>query len=345
MSFTTLTDLDAAWKTGTAGTRLEAVRAAGKKLHDRLRAGKTARSVRTYDLVTVPYPARFGFNDAASLPLPYLMITNRMQLVTFDSPTGVKRLLVNPTDYESGRGTPFFKRLADKYGRTLTDKLIATFHGTVESRLAEAGLRGDDIDYVTFDHLHTQDVRRLLRDWVPRAKLLVMRDEAAIFERLHPLQSDWYNPTCLEGISPDRIVRLDGDVLLGDGVALVRTPGHTVGNHSIVLHTDRGLWAISENGIAVDAYTPQKSRIAGLASHAAACGVEVILNANTRELSLDQYTSMVLEKSLVDECPDGSGFLQHFPSSELTASWLSPGLGPTYRHGAITHGAEPNAAA
>jgi hypothetical protein len=207
--------------------------------------------------------------------------------------------------------------------------------------LEKIGIRGDQIDYVTFDHLHTQDLRRLLLDWCPRAKLLAMRDELAIFRRLHPLQADWYVAQALDGIAPERLVALDGDVQIGEGMALVRTPGHTVGNHSIALMTDRGVWAISENGVSCDNYSPEKSALGGLAAHARATGVEVVLNGNTREQSLEQYTSMVLEKALVDACPDGSGFLQHFPSSEMTPSAFAPGLVPTYAHRAITHGPDP----
>src|SRR5204863_2958385 len=96
----------------------------------------------------------------------------------------------------------------------------------------------------------------------------------------------------------------DGDYTIGRGFAIVRTPGHTIGNHTLVVVTDRGAWTISENGIAVDAYAPGISRIGGVARHARDQGVEVILNANTREHSLDQYTSMVLEKTLADPVAD-----------------------------------------
>ena len=62
------------------------------------------------------------------------------------------------------------------------------------------------------------------------------------------------------------------------------------------------------------------------------------MNANTREQSLDQYTSMVLEKTLADPVADRPELPQHFASSELVAHPLAPGLSPTYTHGAITHG-------
>jgi hypothetical protein len=335
--FLTLDEMDEAWRIGPAGARLEAVRRAAKRLKERLHKSTKVHHVRTYDLVTLPYPARYGLGDAARSLLPFLFITNRMQIVTFRSAEGMKRLLVNPSDFIRDEETPFFKRLATRFsGVPLSRKLMVKQHAQVPERLREAGLDGHAIDYVTFDHLHTQDLRRVLLEWCPRAKLLVQKEELAIYERLHPLQNVWYVAEALHGVPTDRIVVLDGDALIGEGVALVRTPGHTIGNHTIVLHTDRGLWTISENGIAADNYQPERSEIAGLASHARSRGVEVILNANTREHSLDQYTSMVLEKELADRNPDG--WVQHFPSSELTASALMPGLAPTISHAKIQQG-------
>jgi glyoxylase-like metal-dependent hydrolase (beta-lactamase superfamily II) len=335
--FQKLTELDEAWRIGPAGARLEAVRRAARKLKERLHKGPKLQSVRTYDLVTLPYPARYGLSDAVRTVLPFLMMTNRTHLVTARTSDGVKRVLINPSDHERNSETPFFKRLAERSrGVPLVERLMVKRHADVPERLRQAGVRGTDIDYLTFDHLHTQDCRRLMLEWCPNAKLLVQKEELAIFERLHPLQNDWYLADALQGIPPERVVVLDGDVLVGEGLALVRTPGHTLGNHSIVLHTDDGLWTISENGVAVESYLPERSELKGLAGHARSRGVEVILNANTREHSLDQYTSMVLEKELADRTRDG--WPQHFPSSELTAWPLTPGLTPTFTHGAITHG-------
>jgi hypothetical protein len=333
-----LRELDEAWRAQPAGVRLEAVRAGARKLKERLHAGKPARSVRTYDLITLPYPTRYGLSEACKNLLPYLLMTNRMQVVTFDTRDGVKRLLVNPSDHELNAETPFFKRLGAGVP-DFVNRLVARRHSTVPERLAEAGLKPEQIDYITYDHLHTQDVRRVLSEWCPRARLLVHREEVGIYERLHPLQRDWYIADGVAGVAPERILAFDRDVLLGDGVALVHTPGHTDGNHSIVLHTTRGIWAISENGVSPDNYSPERSEIAGLAAHARAASVEVILNSNTRERSLDQYTSMVLEKTLVDTSPEG--WPQVYNSSELTPSPLLPGLTPTFAHRSITDGPEP----
>lgn len=62
------------------------------------------------------------------------------------------------------------------------------------------------------------------------------------------------------------------------------------------------------------------------------------MNANTPEQGALQYTSMVLEKTLVDRVNRALGFVQMFPSSEVTPSPLAPGLSPSVVHGGLVYG-------
>ncbi|MBA3456839.1 MAG: hypothetical protein H0T42_27365 [Deltaproteobacteria bacterium] len=338
-----LTELDAAWAVRGAGARLDEVRRAGRRVRDKILATGTARCVRTSDIATFPYPTAFGLQGVASSPAPFVFMRNRMHLVQVAIGQKTVTVLVNPTDAERSKAAPFFATMEERYGKLAT-KLIAKIHTSIPSALSSWGVSSADIDYITFDHLHVQDVRGLLAPgtngavYLPNAKLLVQQRELDTLAGLHPLQRHWYIPDALAGVPADRVVVLDGDYLLGGGFALVRTPGHTAGNHSLVVVTDRGAWTISENGICLDAYAPGVSQIRGVARHARDQGVEVILNANTREGSLDQYTSMVLEKTIADSVPDHPELPQHFPSSELVSHVLAPGLSPTYTHGAITYG-------
>jgi hypothetical protein len=274
---------------------------------------------------------------------------NVVQFTTEDHKT--KTLLFNPTDVPRSAETPFFADLRGRFGKGISTRLMQVLkRPSPAESLATLGLRPEDVDYIAFDHLHTQDVRGLLgtapgkgggeaiRAVFPRAKLLVWRPELDIFRALHPLQRPWYIPDGVRHVPPDRIIACDGDVLLGKGVALVRTPGHTVGNWSLVLSTDNGVWAVSENGVACDSYAPEASKIPGLRKYAQREGVEVVLNANTLEGRNEQYTSMVLEKLLVDRCRDNPDFYQHLSSSELTATPFTPGLSPTHRFGGIESG-------
>ena len=338
-----LTEMDAAWAVRGSGARLDAVRRAGRKLRDRILSQGAARCVRTVDLATFPYPTRYGLQGVAASPAPYVFMRNRMQLVQVAVGARIITILVNPTDPQRSAAAPYFARLQERYGQ-VASKLLSTFHTTIEDAIAAWGIAPESIDYVTFDHLHVQDVRGLLapgpggRAFLPNAKLLAQKAELDTLADIHPLQAEWYIPDCLVGVPPDRIVALDGDYAIGGGFAIVRTPGHTWGNHSLVIVTGSGAWTISENGICVDAYAPGISKIRGVARHARDAGVEVILNANTREGTLDQYTSMVLEKTLADGVPERPELPQHFASSELVGHVLAPGLAPTYSHGAITHG-------
>jgi glyoxylase-like metal-dependent hydrolase (beta-lactamase superfamily II) len=296
--------------------------------------------VRTVDIATFPYPTRYGLQGVATSPAPFVFLRNRMQLVQVEANRRTVTILVNPTDPARSKAAPFFARMVEKYGE-LPSKLLSTIHTTIPQALAGLGVAPEAVDYIVFDHLHTQDVRGLLGPGgaLPNARLLVQRGELDTLADLHPLQVEWYIPDALDGVAPDRILALDGDYAIGGGFALVRTPGHTIGNHSPVVVTDRGAWTISENGVCVEAYAPAVSAIRGLAAYARDTGAEVILNSNTREHSLDQYTSMVLEKTLADPVADRPELPQHFPSSELVRHVLAPGLAPSYTHGAITHGA------
>jgi glyoxylase-like metal-dependent hydrolase (beta-lactamase superfamily II) len=338
-----LTEMDAAWATRGSGARLDAVRRAGRKLRDRILGGGVASCVRTIDLATFPYPTRYALQGVAASPAPYVFMRNRMQLVQVASGSRTVTILVNPTDPERSAAAPYFARLAERYGTTAR-RLLSTMHTTIPDALASWGVAPETIDYITYDHLHVQDARGLLapgpggRAFLPNAKLLAQKAELDTLAAIHPLQVEWYIPDCLTGVPADRIVALDGDYAIGAGFAIVRTPGHTWGNHSLVVVTGTGAWTISENGVCVDAYAPGLSRIRGVAQHARDSGVEVILNANTREGSLDQYTSMVLEKTLAGGVPERPEWPQHFSSSEVVAHVLAPGLSPTYTHGAMTHG-------
>ena len=339
-----LPELDQAWRAPSAGERLMAVRRSAPHLRERILASGRVACARTFDISPLPYPTRFAFAGAARSLFPFVLMTNRCNLVQLDTSAGPKTLLFNPTDAARSARTPYFADLTASLGPAITRRIEARFRRpTAAESVFHLGVRPEDVDYIAFDHLHTQDLRGLLgtRDTpaaFPRAKLLVQRAELAILSALHPFQRPWFIPDAIEDVAPDRFLVTDDDLLLGPGAALVRTPGHTAGNWSLVLNTERGVWAVSENGVACDSYAPEASKIAGLSSFAARNGVEVILNANTLEGRNEQYTSMILEKALVDRCPASPAFYQHLSSSELTSSLLAPGLSPTYAHGGVNSG-------
>lgn len=325
--------------------RLAAVKKSALRFREDMLSGCDILYYRAFELIHVPYPTRYGLLNACSVPTPFLHLLNKLVVVQYDTVAGVKTLLVGPADVEANRETPFFKRLAEGFGllNKPMRKFLAPIIRTVEDCLQEIGLRPEDIDYITYDHLHTQDLRRWLGSrerpgFFPNAKLLVMRQEWDSTVSLLPPQQDWYCPHGLEGIELDKVVMLDGDVMLGDGVALVHTPGHTEGNHSVVIHTPEGLLVSSENGISADSYAPLLSNIPGLKKYAQDTGMEVVLNGNTQEGGLDQYLSMVQEREIAGPSLRYPGFTNVVPSSELSAYWGFPGIKPTVRFGEISFG-------
>lgn len=147
----------------------------------------------------------------------------------------------------------------------------------------------------------------------PNAKLLVHHREWGSARDIDPYQRDWYCPGGIADIPESKIVRFDGSIMLGEGVVLVHTPGHTEGNHSIVAHTAEGLWVTSKNGICVGAYAPHDSMVWGAANYAKAIGTEVITNGNTLESAVDQYASMVQKSSIAGWSMRGPRFPNVFP--------------------------------
>jgi len=324
--------------------RVEDTRAAAESFRKELLAGPKVKYFESFDLIKLPYPSRYGLRNAFSRErwVEYIHIQNRLFVIQYDTASGLKTLLVSPSDHERGGETPFFRRVQDTTPRWLQN-LIIDRQADVLEILARIGLPPEEVDYITYDHLHTQDVRRWLGSdeepsLLPNAKLLVHRREWASALDLNPYQRDWYCPNGLAGVPEKRVIPFDGDILLGGGLALIHTPGHTEGNHSIVAHTDEGIWVTSENGVSADAYAPLHSKAAGVAEYARAIGAEVILNGNTLENSIDQYISMVQEKTIAGPSRRDPRFPNVFPSLEMTPFWLFPGSTPGLYVGKAVHG-------
>ena len=353
-------EFDEANQTWPRGNRPAAIREAAAEFRSRFAVPENrVRAVRTVDIASAGYPLKFAFGGAAVGPNPYINIINRLQVIQYEDFDGnLKTLAYEPTVTDGPQEAPFYGQMIDRMqklpgnaGDFLAYRVLSTIWNTVESALAEAGLAPEDVDFISFDHLHVQDVRFVLgstepppghpeavRPLFPNAKLLTQRKEWDTFSSLHPMQWAWYVEDGIEGVNEENVVLLDGDVELGKGVALVWTPGHTDGNHSLCINTDDGVWVSSENGVAADSWHPHLSKIPGVRKTAEFFGREVILNSNTLEDSIDQYDSMVKEKALADPNPHDPRFLNVFPSSEM-AEWKRQWpVVPTFFYGGLSYG-------
>lgn len=329
--FTPLPFLDEAWRHRSGGARHDAVLKAAPALRAAILTSGQPRAVQSFEVATFPYPTEFAFAGACRVPVPYIWMCNRALLVETHNARGERiRVLANPSDPEGSRAAPYFQELTSVLPKPL-ERFVTRVHDPLRAQLLAAGIDPASIDFITFDHLHVQAIAPMLGDrgHYPNAKLLATRTEMEIARDLHPLQRYWYVAGTLNGVPEDRLLPFDGDLLLGAGVALVRTPGHTDGNHSFVFASSDGLHTVSENGVAAECYAPRKSAIPGLRAFAEKTGLEAILNSNTRERTLDQYTSMRLEALLAAPRDPGDWPL-HFPSSELESFPLAPLVRPTH---------------
>src|SRR5580700_3688731 len=189
------------------GRQLERIRQAAPGFREWFRTTGMPDWIGTFDLVSLPYPTRFGLFRAAITPAPFLSLTHRLIVVRWREPDGKPRvLLFEPTDVELARRTPYFARLSESTPAAF-ERAFARPLGDVLSHLRSVGIATGDVDWIVFDHLHTQDVRR----WVgttepalelstsspiapafPKARLLVQRAELESLAALHPLQVPWY---------------------------------------------------------------------------------------------------------------------------------------------------------
>ena len=340
----------------TPSEQLRRIRATAPEFKEWFRATGTVLAFAARSLVTLPYPKRFGLWESCSLPVPYVWMTNRMFVVQWEDGGRTRTLLAEPSDYELGIDTPFLKRSIERLPMQ-RERALDTFfvrHAHVDERLAELGILPDDVDYLAFDHLHTQDIRRLVGTTAPapdlgypdgpvpatfpNAHLIVQRSELAHVRDVHPFQARFHQSWTYTDIREDKLLTVDRDVVLGPGIALLRTPGHTLGNHTLVVNTERGILTSSENGIAVESYAPEHSKLPGVAKWAREWGYEVVLNFNTPEYASWQYNSMIKEKLIADPLPGYDHLPQVFPSSELTRHRLAPGIRPLYEHGDLAIG-------
>ncbi|MDX6669209.1 MAG: hypothetical protein QOK04_2589 [Solirubrobacteraceae bacterium] len=350
--FAAVEEFGEAQATWPRGDRPAALREAAGEFRERFKAAGEVHAIRTVDLVSAGYPVSLAFHGAARGINPFVNILNRLVVVQFDDFEGQRKTLVwEPTIPEGSAEAPFYEQLRRRFGDWLSYNVLTTEYHTVAQALTVVGLSPADVDYVSFDHLHVQDLRMTMgtvepvageneprEPFFPNAKFVFQRREVDTFASIHPTQWAWYVPGGMDQVRTDNLVQVDGDVALGVGCALLFTPGHTDGNQSLCVNTPDGVWVSSENGVAADSWHPHLSKIPGLRRWAEFFGREVVMNANTLEDSIDQYDSMIKEKAVADVNSRDPRWLNVFPSSEMAPLRRSWPVVPTFMYGGINYG-------
>ena len=100
----------------------------------------------------------------------------------------------------------------------------------------------------------------------------------------------------------------------------------------------RAAFTLSENGVGPDSYNPRASKIPGLRETAERDDWECIVNGNAIENLVEQYTSMVKERSVADASVKNPDFRNTYQSSQMIESSVAPGLVPAYEQDELDFG-------
>lgn len=136
-----LRDFDGARAAPSPQDRLREVRRRAQALRERMLGEPEVLCWRRFDLIRAPYPTCHAYSGVFAdrgfkFPLEHLL--NRLFVVQCLDHGGVLRtLLMSPSDHSANRETPFFKHLAER---------------------GPQWLQPQDIDHISYDHLHTQDL-------------------------------------------------------------------------------------------------------------------------------------------------------------------------------------------
>ena len=171
-------EFDEANETWPRGERPAAIREAAAAFRDRFAIPENrVRGIRTVDIASAGYPLKFAFGGAAIGPNPYINIINRLQVVQYEDFEGELRTLAyEPTVTEGPAGGALLPaddrahpRLPGGAATSSPTRCCRRSGTRSHSALAETGLRAEDVDFVSFDHLHVQDVRFILGSSEPIA--------------------------------------------------------------------------------------------------------------------------------------------------------------------------------
>ena len=108
------------------------------------------RGIRTVDIASAAYPVKFAFGGAVTAANPYINILNRLVVVQYEDSDGdLKTLVYEPTVTEGPAEAPFYEQLLAKYGEFLSYKVFPTFYNDVPQALEKAGVRPEDVDFIS----------------------------------------------------------------------------------------------------------------------------------------------------------------------------------------------------
>ena len=141
---------------------------------------------------------------------------------------------------DTGMRVEYFTQMAigDVKPKGSTEILLAS--------LAEEGLKPEDIDTVIYTHLHNDHAGNA--DLFPDAVTYVQKAEYDNMLSPYPFpkaRMDYFPDTPERLSKVKRLLLVDGDLKLANGLELYLTPGHSRGGQTIVVPTEKGRYVIT----------------------------------------------------------------------------------------------------
>jgi len=103
-----------------------------------------------------------------------------------------------------------------------------------EDALATVGLTPEDIDVIIHTHLHNDHCENDHK--CVNADVYVQKDEYEFFKNPHPVDHRYYSDI----LDDVKVIEVEGDSSILDGIDVIYTPGHTVGGQSVAIRTSEG---------------------------------------------------------------------------------------------------------
>ena len=104
-----------------------------------------------------------------------------------------------------------------------------------EDALATLNLKPEDIDIIIHTHLHNDHCENDFK--CTKAQVYVQKTEFDFLQDPHPLDHRYY-PDVLDDV---KVVEVEGDTTIVDGIDVIFTPGHTLGGQSVAVNTSEGM--------------------------------------------------------------------------------------------------------
>ena len=140
----------------------------------------------------------------------------------------------------------------EAWARTEHHPLTQTEDMKPVNALKKLGVEPEDVTIIVNTHFHWDHCSN--NHLFPNAKIYVQKREVQYSLDPVPTQYTYYESPQI-GMNPpwtraaERLVVVDGDVALQDGIDLLLTPGHTPGFQCVLMHTPAGCYLIASDWV------------------------------------------------------------------------------------------------